>query len=86
MTIEAIDDSWITLDADGKTVINDELRRGTRRTLEAKGSFHFRTIGNAGGIVVTLNDVKLPAFGSDGQVIRDKVIDRAYLEQVRRNS
>jgi transcriptional regulator with XRE-family HTH domain len=86
LTIEAIDNSWITLDADGKTVINDELSRGTRRTLEARDSFHFRTIGNAGGIVLTLNDVKLPALGSDGQVVRDKVIDRAYLEQVRRSS
>jgi transcriptional regulator with XRE-family HTH domain len=86
LTIEAIDDSWISLEADGKTVINDELRRGTRRTLEAKDSFHFRTIGNAGGIVLTLNDVRLPALGSDGQVIRDKVIDRAYLEQVRRST
>src|SRR5207245_8898487 len=26
LTIEAIDDSWISLEADGKTVINDELR------------------------------------------------------------
>src|SRR5712691_10642177 len=36
MTIELTDDSWIDLEADGKTVMKDEYRRGTRETFEAR--------------------------------------------------
>ena len=79
--IDVSDDSWVTLDADGKTVINDELRRGEHRTVEAKDSFHFRTVGNAAGLKLALNDVPLPPLGRDGQVIHDRVFDRGDLRR-----
>src|SRR5436305_322397 len=62
--------------------LNDELRRGYHRTLEAKDAFHFSTIGNAGGISLTLNDVPVPPLGRDGQVLHDVVFDRAALQKL----
>ena len=79
MTIDVAEDSWVVLDADGKEVINDTLRRGVRKTVEAKETFHFRTIGNAAGIKLALNDVPLPPLGRDGEVIRDRTFGRADL-------
>src|SRR5882724_1757884 len=55
LSLEVTDASVVILEADGQTVINDELRRGYHRTLEAKDRFRFRTIGNAAGLALTLN-------------------------------
>src|SRR5207248_8665583 len=57
LVIDVTDDSWVTLDADGKTVINDELRHGEHRIIEAQDAFHFRTVGNAAGLRLALHDV-----------------------------
>src|SRR4029077_13086458 len=81
MTIDVDRASVVQLDADGKEVINDTLRRGDHRTVEAMDSFHFRTVGNAGGIRVALNDVPLPPLGGDGQVIHDRVFGRGDLRK-----
>ncbi|MEA2571403.1 MAG: cytoskeleton protein RodZ [Acidobacteriota bacterium] len=80
LVVELNDDSWVSLDADGKSVYNDEMHRGDKRTFEAKDHFRFRTIGNAGGLSLTLNDVKVPALGRAGQVLHDRVFDRAWLQ------
>jgi transcriptional regulator with XRE-family HTH domain len=74
--------SWVILDADGQNVINDELRRGYHRSIEAKDSFRFRTIGNASGLNMTLNDLPVPALGRNGQVLHDVVLDRASLQKM----
>jgi len=79
LTLDVNDDSWVTLEADGKTVISDELKAGEHHTYEAKDRFRFKTIGNAGGVVVTLNDVRSPALGREQQVIHDRVFDREWL-------
>ena len=83
MIVEVQGDSWVILEADGKTVINERLHRGERREVEAQDSFRFRTVGNAGGVRLTLNDVKLPPLGRDGQVVHDRTVDHQTLEQVR---
>jgi cytoskeleton protein RodZ len=82
LSIEITQRSWVKLDADGESVINDELRRGFHRTIEARDGFRFRTIGNAAGIVLTLNDIPVPTLGSDGQVLHDVVLDRASLQKM----
>jgi transcriptional regulator with XRE-family HTH domain len=81
LTLDVTDDSWVVLDADGKEAINELMRRGAHRTVEAKDSFHFRTIGNAGGIKLALNDVPLPAVGRDGEVIHDRIVGRGYVQR-----
>jgi cytoskeleton protein RodZ len=82
LSIEVTERSWVILEADGETVINDELRRGYHRTLEAKDRFRFRTIGNAAGIAMTLNDKQVPSLGRDGQVLHDVVLDRDSLQKM----
>jgi cytoskeleton protein RodZ len=82
LSLEITRTSWITLDADGERLINDELRRGFHRTVEAKDAFHFKTIGNAAGVTMTLNDVPVPSLGRDGQVLHDVVFDRAVLQKL----
>jgi transcriptional regulator with XRE-family HTH domain len=81
MTIDVDDDSWVRLDADGKQVINERLRRGAHRTFEAMDSFHFRTVGNAAGIRLALNDIPLPPLGRDGEVVHDRVFSRSDLRK-----
>ncbi len=81
MTIDVTDDSWVVLDTDGKEAINERLHRGAHRTVEAKDSFHFRTVGNAGGIKLALNDVPMPPLGRDGEVVHDRVFGRGDLRK-----
>jgi cytoskeleton protein RodZ len=74
--------SWVVLEADGHTVFNEEMRRGEHHTFEAKERLRFRTVGNAGGLSLTLNDVRLPPLGGEGDVVHDRVYDRATLQQL----
>ena len=82
LTIELTDDSWIDLEADGKTVMKDEYHRGIRDSFEAKESFRFKRIGNAAGVILMLNDKQIPPLGSDGQVIKNRVFDRETLKKL----
>jgi cytoskeleton protein RodZ len=82
LSLEVKELSVVVLEVDGQTVINEELRRGYHRTLEAKDRFRFRTIGNAAGITLTLNDKPVPALGRDGQVLHDIVLDRDFLQKM----
>ncbi|HYM62082.1 MAG TPA: RodZ domain-containing protein [Thermoanaerobaculia bacterium] len=82
LTVEVIDNSWVTLDIDGKTVFSDELKRGERKTFEAKSRIRFRTIGNAAGVSLTINDLRIPPLGRDGQVLHDRVYDRESLRKM----
>jgi len=83
MSIEVLDNSWVTLEADGETVLNAELQRGERRSFEANERFRFRTIGNAAGVSLTLNGTPVPSLGEDGEVIKNRVFDREVLEELR---
>jgi cytoskeleton protein RodZ len=83
MAVEVVGNSWVVLEADGKTVYSDEMVKGDRKTFEANDSFRFRTIGNAAGLSLTLNGVKIPALGDEGDVIKNKVFDRGMLERLR---
>lgn len=82
LNIEVTSPSWVKLDADGETVIDDELSRGYHRSIEAKGEFRFRTIGNAAGLTLTLNDLPVPPLGRNGRVLHDIVFDRASLQKM----
>lgn len=83
LTLEASSDSWITLEADGATVFNEELPAGAKRVFEAAHEFRFRTIGNAGGVSVVLNGTLVPSLGADGEVVRNRVFDRPALQRLR---
>lgn len=83
LEIEATDNSWITLEADGETVLNAEMVRGDRRSFEAMKAFRFRTIGNAAGVLLRVNGVEVPQLGEEGEVIKNRIFDRDSLERLR---
>lgn len=83
LAVEAVDNAWVVLEADGKTIVNAEMVRGERRTFEANEAFRFRNVGNAAGLKLTLNGALVPPLGGDGEVIRNRVFDREALEKIR---
>jgi cytoskeleton protein RodZ len=83
LSVEVLANSWVTLEADGKTVINAEMSQGERRTFEAAETFRFRTIGNAAGLKLTLNGAAVPALGEDGEVVKNRIFDRDALKKIR---
>lgn len=83
MAVEVVADSWVTLEADGKTIVNAQMSTGDRRTFEAAEAFRFKTIGNAAGLRVTLNGVNVPPLGEDGEVVKNRVFDREALTKMR---
>jgi hypothetical protein len=83
LSIEVTGDSWVSLEADGKSVLNEELKRGDKRAYEANDELKFRTIGNAAGLVLTLNGARVPPLGGDGDVVKNHVFNRDSLLQLR---
>lgn len=83
MTLEVTANSWVTLEADGKTVLNTEVTSGEKRDFEAADEFKFRTIGNAAGLTLTINGARVPPLGDDGEVVKNRVFDRASLAELR---
>ena len=70
LTLEFEQDSWTRLDADGETVLQGLVRRGELRRFQARGGFRL-TLGNAGGVRVSLDGRALDPLGRAGQVVRD---------------
>lgn len=86
LTVELTDDSWLSLDADGQSVLNDDYRAGMRESFEAKDRFLFKSIGNAAGVSLMLDGVQLPPLGGEGKVLKNLVFDRAYVEKLKVSS
>jgi hypothetical protein len=63
-------DSWTRLEADGQTVLSGLVRGGESRRFEARDGFRL-TLGNAGGVRVTVDGLSLDRLGAAGQVVRD---------------
>jgi cytoskeletal protein RodZ len=83
LAVEAMEVSWVELEADGKTVVNATMEKGEKRTFEASEAFFFRKIGNPPGLKLMLNGAVVPAFADDGKMIRNKRYDREELEKLR---
>jgi transcriptional regulator with XRE-family HTH domain len=84
MIVEATDDCWVSLEVDGESAYNDEMKQGERHEYTAKEQFRFKTIGNAAGVILTFNSIQVPPLGPDGRVIKNKTFDRPSLEALRR--
>ena len=63
-------DSWMKLSASGETLFVGLIRRGQVRKFEARGGFQL-SLGNAGGVRVTVDGRALDPLGGSGQVVRD---------------
>jgi cytoskeleton protein RodZ len=70
MLLEFEADSWTEVSADGRTIFSGLARRGTKQRFEAREGFRL-TLGNAGGVRVTVDGRPLEPLGGAGQVVRD---------------
>jgi cytoskeleton protein RodZ len=80
MLLEFDQDSWTEISADGAPVFSGLLRRGTKRQFVAREGFRL-TLGNAGGVRVTVDGRALEPLGSSGQVVRDLHVPPPRLTQ-----
>jgi cytoskeleton protein RodZ len=65
--VTAKEDSWVSLIADGKTVVSRILTAGEQQPVRA-GSKVVLTTGNAGGLEVSFNGKSLGSLGSGSEV------------------
>jgi cytoskeletal protein RodZ len=82
LVLDLTDDSWVTLQVDGKTVVNDEMHLGERRTFDAADEFRFKTVGNAAAVTVMIDNIQVPPLGKDGQVVHNRVFNRASMQKL----
>jgi cytoskeletal protein RodZ len=69
LLIKAVEPSWIRVQTDDGRVVEELLPAGASREWATERRFVV-TIGNAGGVEVTLNGKALPALGAKGTVIQ----------------
>ncbi len=65
--LEASELTWIMYSRDGADPVDVMLYPGDRLSIQAQQKMYVK-IGNAGGVVGTLNGVSLPSFGKTGEV------------------
>jgi cytoskeleton protein RodZ len=70
LTLEFQEDSWAKIQADGATVVSGLVKRGETRRLHARDGFRV-TLGNAGGVRVTIDGRPMEPLGGVGEVVRD---------------
>ena len=67
LVIQAREDSWISITADGKTVSSELLLAGSQRAVRGRKEIIVKA-GNSGGIDFRLNGNKLDTGGESGEV------------------
>ena len=67
LQVTATEKAWVAVDADGKTVLQRVLNPNDVENLKAHDSFDV-TVGNASGVVLTLNGETLKPLGRRGEV------------------
>jgi cytoskeletal protein RodZ len=73
LVLEFAEDSWIKLEADGRTVLNGVVRHGQIRRFQSRGGFRL-SLGNAGGVRISVDGRALDPLGGTGQVIKNIVL------------
>ena len=67
LRIAAVEKSWLSIEADGKSVYNGLLQPEDTKVFEGHDTARIRT-GNAGGLTVTFNGKEIGRLGERGQV------------------
>ena len=78
LSLTAQADCWVLAEADGETVLNRVLASGETQTFEARGQIVL-SVGNAGGLVLKVNDHPGVSLGRSGEVKRNIVINKESL-------
>lgn len=78
LTLSARQPCWVQARVDGQVVLNRVLSEGQSEKIEATGEIVL-SVGNAGGVTFTVNDLQGVSLGRDGEVRRNIVITRQSL-------
>jgi hypothetical protein len=70
LMLEFDQDSWTKLNAGGQTLFAGLIRKGEVKHYQARGGFRL-SLGNAGGVRVTIDGRALESLGRTGEVVRD---------------
>ncbi len=77
--IHAVDDCWMQVKVDGKTVFQSVLFRGRMESWTARDRIDL-WLGSAGGVEVEVNGSRIPSLGRKGQVLKNIVISKDGLK------
>jgi len=80
MILEFEQDSWTEVSADGARIFSGLIRRGSKHQFDAREGFRL-TLGNAGGVRVTVDGRAMEPLGTAGQVVRDMPVPGKRLTQ-----
>jgi cytoskeleton protein RodZ len=67
LQVAATEPAWVAVEADGKTVLQQEMKPNEVQTVKARKSFDVTT-GNAQSVILTLNGETLKPLGRHGEV------------------
>jgi len=65
--VKAREDSWVSISADGKQIVQDTLPAESEKSIQARKEIVIKT-GNAGALDISYNGKKVPAPGSYAEV------------------
>ncbi|MHB8076164.1 helix-turn-helix domain-containing protein [Desulfosporosinus fructosivorans] len=70
---------WIEVRVDGQPALQGTFTAGTTKEVKATSKIELVSVGNAGGLSITLNGKALPSLGKAGQVLRNVVLTKENL-------
>lgn len=87
VVLKAIDNVWLEIRTkEQKVILSRVLSKGEEYWVPEDQNGLVMTLGNAGGLQITLDGSELPVLGRKGQVIRSLSLDPAYLKQFLKKS
>jgi len=73
---------WIEIKIDGQAPFQGTFAAGTSKEVKGTDKIELVSIGNAGGLTVTLNGKAMPSLGKPGEVLRNVVLTKETLNQL----
>ena len=73
---------WIEVRVDGQPSLRGEFTAGTSKEVKGTDKIELVSVGNSGGLSVTLNGKALPSLGKAGEVVRNVVLTKDYLNKL----
>ena len=79
MQLVFIQPCWIVVRVDGQPSLQGTYTAGTTKEVKGTNKIELVSVGNAGGISVTLNGKALPSLGKSGEVLSNVVLTKDNL-------
>ncbi|EHQ90316.1 helix-turn-helix domain-containing protein [Desulfosporosinus youngiae] len=73
---------WIEIKIDGQAPFQGTFAAGTSKEVKGIDKIELVSIGNAGGLTVTLNGKAMPSLGKPGEVLRNVVLTKETLNKL----